>query len=140
MQVFFDVNQKHVFDRVAGVYFFVMLSELRFVKWVRFFERNCIVKWVIFFASFVDFETFNQKTWIRKVKSNMRFLIIYFLVQISDPNWECYKAFYSADMVLLSPQPLKSFLWPCCVSSCQVFVDSYVKKVKYESEWNNHIM
>ena len=33
-------------------------SELRFVKWVRFFERNCIVKWVIFFASFVGFETF----------------------------------------------------------------------------------
>ena len=29
-----------------------MSSELRFVKWVRFFERNCIVKWVIFFASF----------------------------------------------------------------------------------------
>ena len=28
-----------------------MLSELRFVKWVRFFERNCIVKWMILFAS-----------------------------------------------------------------------------------------
>ena len=26
--------------------------ELRFVKWVMFLERNCIVKWVIYFASF----------------------------------------------------------------------------------------
>ena len=32
--------------------FFIMLSELRFVKWVRFFEQNCIVKWVIFFTIF----------------------------------------------------------------------------------------
>ena len=29
-----------------------MSSEMRFIKWVRFFERNCIVKWVIFFGSF----------------------------------------------------------------------------------------
>ena len=29
-----------------------MTSKLRFLKRVRFFERNCIVKWVIFFASF----------------------------------------------------------------------------------------
>ena len=29
-----------------------MLSDLRFVKRVRFFEQNCIVKWVIFFDSF----------------------------------------------------------------------------------------
>ena len=33
-------------------------SELLFVKWVRVFEQNCIAKWVIFFASFVGFETF----------------------------------------------------------------------------------
>ena len=32
--------------------FFIMLSELRFVKWVRLFERNCFVNWVIFFANF----------------------------------------------------------------------------------------
>ena len=32
--------------------FFTMLSELRFVKWVRFFERNCIVKRVSFFGQF----------------------------------------------------------------------------------------
>ena len=25
---------------------------MRFIKWVRFFERNCIVKWVIFLGSF----------------------------------------------------------------------------------------
>ena len=37
---------------IMGVYFIVMLSDLRFVKWVSFFERNCILKWVIFFASF----------------------------------------------------------------------------------------
>ena len=51
-----ETNQKHdcwkickvskIFGYVAGV------CELRFVKWVRFFERNCILKWVIFFASF----------------------------------------------------------------------------------------
>ena len=31
---------------------FSISSEPRFVKWVMFFERNCIVKWAIFFASF----------------------------------------------------------------------------------------
>ena len=31
---------------------FSVSSELRFLKWVRFFERNSIVKWVIFLASF----------------------------------------------------------------------------------------
>ena len=31
---------------------FSMSSELRFLKWVRFFERNSIVKWVIFLVSF----------------------------------------------------------------------------------------
>ena len=36
----------------ANVFSDTMSSELRFIKWVRFFERNCIVKWVIFFASF----------------------------------------------------------------------------------------
>ena len=35
-----------------GSILFSMSSELRFVKWVRFFEQICIVKWVIFFASF----------------------------------------------------------------------------------------
>ena len=48
-----------------------MSSELRFVKWVRFFERNYIVKWVIFFASFCwlwDFLLENQK--IKKSSGN----------------------------------------------------------------------
>ena len=35
-----------------------MSSEFRFVKWVRFFEQNCIVKWVIFFASFCQLWNF----------------------------------------------------------------------------------
>ena len=86
-----------------------MSSELRFVKWVRFFERNCIVKWVIFFASFCwlwDFLLENLKlkrnsddvrgnfsTNIKKLYAqnnifkkripNMTFWIIYILVQIS---------------------------------------------------------
>ena len=30
----------------------IVLSELRFVKWVTFFEQYCVVKWVIFIASF----------------------------------------------------------------------------------------
>ena len=50
--VFSDTNQKHFFCCVAGVYFLLMLSDLRFVKLVRFFERSFIVKLVIFFASF----------------------------------------------------------------------------------------
>ena len=31
---------------------FPFSKELRFVKWVRFFERSCIVKWVIFLTGF----------------------------------------------------------------------------------------
>ena len=59
---FFDTNQKHVcgkiykvikvFGCVAEVSFLQWLADLRFVKWVGFFERSCIVKLVIFFASF----------------------------------------------------------------------------------------
>ena len=59
---FFDTKQNHVcwkfwkvskfFGCIARVYFFIMLRGLRFVQWVRFFERNCIVKRVTFFASF----------------------------------------------------------------------------------------
>ena len=36
----------------CGSILFSTSSELRFVKWVRLFEPNCIVKWGIFFASF----------------------------------------------------------------------------------------
>ena len=35
-----------------GSILFSLSIELRFVKWVRFFEQICIVNWVIFFASF----------------------------------------------------------------------------------------
>ena len=41
-----------VFWLCCGRILLSMSSELRFVKWVRFFEWNCIVKWVNFFASF----------------------------------------------------------------------------------------
>ena len=44
-------NEKGFWLRCESV-LFSMSSELRFLKWVRFFERNCIVKWVIFWASF----------------------------------------------------------------------------------------
>ena len=85
-----------------------MLSELRFGKWVIFFEWNCIVKCLIVFASFCwlwDFLQENMKLkktlimffgtsgqiWIRcmpeiiffqKRIPNMRFWIIYISVQI----------------------------------------------------------
>ena len=58
--VFSDTKQKHVCWKIllnserfwlyCKTYYFQ--CELRFVKWVRFFERNCIVKLVIFFGSF----------------------------------------------------------------------------------------
>ena len=36
----------------CGGILYSISSELKFVKWLRFLQRNCIVKWVIFFASF----------------------------------------------------------------------------------------
>ena len=42
----------------CGSISFSMSSELRFRRSVRLFERNCIVKWVIFFASFCWFWDF----------------------------------------------------------------------------------
>ena len=45
------VKQLRFFGCVARVNFLI-LSELRFVKRVRFFEQNCIAKRVTFFASF----------------------------------------------------------------------------------------
>ena len=36
----------------SGSMLLSMPSELRLVKWVRLFGQNCIVKWVIVFASF----------------------------------------------------------------------------------------
>ena len=54
-------------DRVLALLDSILLpmsSELRLIKWGRFFERNCIVKWVNFFASFCwlrDFLLENEK-------------------------------------------------------------------------------
>ena len=65
--------------------FLIMLSEFRFVKWVRF-------KQVIFFASFCwlwDFLPEKLKL-IDKLTSKMRFLIIHFLVQICF-FWDCFR-------------------------------------------------
>ena len=42
----------------CGNILFSTSNELKFVKWVRFFKRNCLVKSVICCASFVHFETF----------------------------------------------------------------------------------
>ena len=49
----------------CGSILFSMSSELRSVKWVRFFEQNCIVKWVDWYFSlvFVGFETSCKKIW-----------------------------------------------------------------------------
>ena len=50
-------NQKG-FWLCCGSILFSVFSELRFVKWLWIFERNGIVKWVIFFASFCWFWDF----------------------------------------------------------------------------------
>ena len=47
----FLVNSESFFGCCQST-LFSMSSGLRFIKWVRFFEQNCIVKWVIFFSSF----------------------------------------------------------------------------------------
>ena len=69
--IFSDTKQKHdcwksqkYFWLCCGRILFLMSSELRFVKWVTLFERNCIVKCVIFFANFCwlwDFPLENLK-------------------------------------------------------------------------------
>ena len=53
---FFWHQPETCFWLCCGSIFYIMLSELRFVKWLRFFERNCIVKWVIFLLVFAGFE------------------------------------------------------------------------------------
>ena len=67
---FSKTNQKHFcwktckvskdFGCVAGEYFFLILSELRVLKWARFFERSFTVKWMTFFASLWSFWDFLQ--------------------------------------------------------------------------------
>ena len=87
----------------------IIFNELRFVKWVRFFQPNCTVKWVIIFASFCwlwDFllenlkskknsdyvrwnvwtnikKLYSQNNIFRKIIPIMRFWISFILVQIS---------------------------------------------------------
>ena len=90
---------------------------LNFIKWVRFFEQNCIVKWMNFSLVFFDFEKIKKlkknsdnvhwKVWTNMKKlyarywknifkeriPNMRFWIIYILVQISFfRGWHFYSA------------------------------------------------
>ena len=55
---FFFWHQPEIcFWLCCGSIFFILLSDLRFLKWVTFFERNCIAKWVIFLV-FIGFEFF----------------------------------------------------------------------------------
>ena len=65
--IFYDTKQKYVCWKICKVrsekgfwlccmsILFSVSSELRLVKWVRFSEPNCIVKWVIFSLVFVGF-------------------------------------------------------------------------------------
>ena len=117
VQMFFLTPNRSVFagkflksERLLAVlrkHIFSTSSELRFVKWVRFFEGNCIVKWAIFFASFCwlwdfllenlilkkdsDDVHWNMWTNIKKLYASnnifkkipsMRFWTIYILIQI----------------------------------------------------------
>ena len=106
--VFSDTKQKHIWWRILKAERFflccgsILFSMLRFVKCVRFSQRNCIVKWVILFASCCWFWNFlleknmmstgtcgriwkklyDQNNTFKTRIPNMRFWIIYILVQI----------------------------------------------------------
>ena len=103
-----DTKQKHIWWKILKAERFflccgsILFSMLRFVKCVRFSQRNCIVKWVIFFASCCWFWNFlleknmmstgtcgriwkklyDQNNTFKTRIPNMRFWIIYILVQI----------------------------------------------------------
>ena len=89
--IFSDTKQKHdcwksqkYFWLCCGRILFLMSSELRFVKWVTLFERNCIVKCVIIFANFCwlwDFLLENLKI---KKKTLMK------STGTSGKIWKCY--------------------------------------------------
>ena len=93
----------------------VIFNESRFIKWVSFFERNCIMKWVIFFGSFWfwDFlldnlklkknsddvrwnvwtnikKLYARKNIFKKMIWNMWFWSIYILVQILFFRGDCW--------------------------------------------------
>ena len=94
---------------------FSMPRELWLVKWLRFFDPNCIVKWVIFFSSFCwlcdfllenlklkktsDYLSTNMKSCMpeiifskKKRIPNMLSWIIYILFQISLCR-DCFRVF-----------------------------------------------
>ena len=47
-----NLQTEKVFCLCFGSILSSVSKELKFVTWVKFFERTCIAKWVIFFASF----------------------------------------------------------------------------------------
>ena len=82
---FSDTKQKHVYCKIFSKFrklfwlccqstLFSMSSGLRFIKWVRFFEQNCIVKWVIFFSSFCWLWDFLLKN--LKLKKQLRWCLL----------------------------------------------------------------
>ena len=111
-----------------------MLSELTFLKWVVFFEQNCIVKWVIFVASFCWFWdskseliykfvsisiNFRFSGRVSKPTPNKRFWIIYVLAQISffetvlEPFSQCkFKIFHCQPTMMTNifTHPPSSFI------------------------------
>ena len=111
MQMFFVIPYrnmfagKNIFGCVLQAYYF-QFQEVRSVKWVRFFEGNCIIKWEIFFHWFLlalrfsatnygiiktlmmstgtcGIKLYARNTIFKKRITNMRFWIIYILVQVS---------------------------------------------------------
>ena len=47
-----EMVRSNFFLTASRTMFLAKESGSRFIKWVKFFERNCIVKWMIFFDSF----------------------------------------------------------------------------------------
>ena len=96
---FLDTKHKHVSWKNCKLR--KVQCELRFVKWVRFFEQNCIMKWVIFLALRLSTrrpeinddvhwhvwtnikKLYLQNNVFKKRIPKMRFWFIYILVQTS---------------------------------------------------------
>ena len=155
-----------------------MSSELRFVKWARFFERSCILKWVTFFASFCwlwDFLLENQKirknsddvqwnVWtninalhirnnvFKKRILNIRFWIIYILVQISFFRTalgrfnQCFLSVFCrqptlvADIFTQPPQTWKTFLRPCNMLIVWSFVHNLFQFGAMINRWMKQVL
>ena len=127
----------------SGSIFLIMLSESRFAKWMRSFERNCIIKWVFSFSSFCwpwDFLPENLKL-IDKLQT--RLWIIWLLIQISFFK-DCFKAFHFkkfwhwltmvADIFTQPPYHKKRFLWPCCIIKKTVLFTLLLQKYVEKSQ------